>query len=452
MIKYLTCIASIIAIFSCSKNESLKLIKTDSTPTIVTNNVAKDQKVTIPLGGNAYITTGNGSFTEKIDDRGTIGLTNWTSSNTVVSVYFKVQDIGKVNLYLRAKVDEGSLSEIKVSIDGQSIIKKLTNTGFDTVSIGEFEIKEKGYVKVDLQGITKTGVNFGNVTDLVLQGNKVTDNLIYVKDNESSNYYWGRRGPSVHLAYQAPTDFNAEWFYNEVTIPKGGDVIGSYFMANGFAEGYFGIQVNSASERRILFSVWSPFKTDNPSAIPDDEKIILLKKGANVKTGEFGNEGSGGQSYLIYNWKPETTYKFLLKGQPTTDNYTVYTAYFYAPELNSWQIIASFKRPKTQTYLKRMHSFLENFNNTKGYLTRTANYDNAWICSETGVWKELNVAKFTGDNIARINFRNDFSGGVRDGKFFLQNGGFYNESTILNSSFTRPAKNKTPVIDFNQLP
>ena len=72
-------------------------------------------------------------------------------------------------------------------------------------------------------------------------------------------------------------------------------------------EGYFGIQVNSATERRILFSVWSPFSTDNPKEIPDDKKIKLLRKGKDVHTGEFGNEGSGGQSYLRYQWKTGTT-------------------------------------------------------------------------------------------------------------------------------------------------
>ena len=96
---------------------------------------------------------------------------------------------------------------------------------------------------------------------------------------------------------------NAEWFYNEITVPAGNDVIGSYFMADGFKEGYFGMQVNSPTERHILFSVWSPFQTDDPASIPEDKKIILLKKGANVHAGEFGNEGSGGQSYLNYNWK-----------------------------------------------------------------------------------------------------------------------------------------------------
>jgi hypothetical protein len=49
-------------------------------------------------------------------------------------------------------------------------------------------------------------------------------------------------------------------------------------MATGFAEGYFGMQVNSDQERRILFSIWSTYETDDPSRIPEDEKVILVKK------------------------------------------------------------------------------------------------------------------------------------------------------------------------------
>ena len=409
-------------------------------------------KVAIALGGNAYITANDANYSEKIDDSGSNGLTGWKSPSTTVSVYFKVLDTGTVHVFLRTKVDAGFSSEIKLLINGQSQTKKIANTSFDTVSIGNFSLKDKGYVKVDLQGVSKTGSNYGAVTDLIVQGSKVTNNMIYVRDNLSSHYYWGRRGPSVHLGYQQPVNFNSEWFYNEVTVPKGNDVIGSYFMTNGFAEGYFGIQVNSASERRILFSVWSPFQTDNPKDIPDDQKIVLLKKGSEVRTGEFGNEGAGGQSYLLYNWKPETTYRFLLQAKPTTNNYTIYTAYFFSPELNDWQLIASFSRPKTQTYLRNAHSFLENFSNTRGYLTRSAEYGNAWVRSETGVWSELNVAKFTGDDVAKINFRQDFAGGIRNGKFYLQNGGFFNENVTLGTSFTRPILNKIPIIDFNKLP
>lgn len=55
--------------------------------------------------------------------------------------------------------------------------------------------------------------------------------------------------------YSIPQNSNIEWYDNEVKVPKGEDVLGSYFMANGFGEGYFGFQVNSPTERRILFSV-----------------------------------------------------------------------------------------------------------------------------------------------------------------------------------------------------
>ena len=71
-------------------------------------------------------------------------------------------------------------------------------------------------------------------------------------------------------------------------VPEGNDVLGSYFMANGFAQGYFGIQVNSPTERRILFSVWSPFHTDDPSEIPD--QAILIAADTIVCLGdELGN-------------------------------------------------------------------------------------------------------------------------------------------------------------------
>jgi len=66
----------------------------------------------------------------------------------------------------------------------------------------------------------------------------------------------------------------------------------------------------------------------------------------------------------------------LLKGQPAGNNSTDYTAYFYAPEIGDWELIASFNRPKTDTYLKRPHSFLENFHTETGNQTRKGLYTN----------------------------------------------------------------------------
>ena len=99
-------------------------------------------------------------------------------------------------------------------------------------------------------------------------------------------------------------------------------------MANGFREGYFGIQVNGPDERRVLFSIWSPFRTDNPRDIPEDQQIVALGRGPDVRIGEFGNEGSGGQSILVYPWKVGNTYRFLTEVEPDGQVNTIYTSWF----------------------------------------------------------------------------------------------------------------------------
>jgi hypothetical protein len=254
------------------------------------------------------------------------------------------------------------------------------------------------------------------------------------------------------LGYEAPAGKTLEYFHSEVTVPEGQDPIGSYFMANGFGEGYFGMQVNGPTERRILFSVWSPFHTDNPKDIPEEQRIVLLAKGEGVRTGEFGSEGSGGQSYYIYPWKAGTTYRFLNRARPDGEGNTIYTAWFFAPEVGEWKLIASFRRPKTDKHLTGVHSFLENFADRNGYLGRRAYHGNQWARDTAGNWHELTKARFTGDDIARRKYRLDFAGGAKDGAFFMRNGGFFAGTVPLGSVFERESTpSKKPVIDLNSL-
>ncbi|NGY37591.1 DUF3472 domain-containing protein [Flavobacterium sp. XN-5] len=410
---------------------------------------ASDFHISIPLAGNAYSSKhieGNRTITNN-------GIVNWTNPDEYFTTYFRVSKPGTFQIAIEELPMISGKSELEFSIDNVS--KKVMLDPSSTsklIVVGTWKIAKEGYVALVIKGIKKSGASFPSISRLTVSSTDFDGKIAYVPNNEGSFYHWGRRGPSVHLNYQAPENVNAEWYYNELTVPVGEDIIGSYFMANGFGEGYFGIQVNSANERRVLFSVWSPFTTDDPNSIPESHKIKLLRKGKNVTTGEFGNEGSGGQSYLKYNWVAGNTYKFLLRGAPEGNNSTNYTAYFFAPETGQWQLIASFNRPQTSTYLKNFHSFLENFIPEQGDFSRMVSFNNQWYCDDKGNWNELSTARFSADNTAKQGYRMDYSGGLNADGFYLKNGGFYNDFTVPGAIFTRPFTNKKPNIDFNSLP
>ncbi|MES2922017.1 MAG: DUF3472 domain-containing protein [Verrucomicrobiota bacterium] len=402
----------------------------------------------VPLGGNAYLTEQAKEATDKVE---AAGVKQWRDEKSVFSVYFRVDRAAVLNLALRLKVPEGE-SSIRATTSGAVYEKKITGPAEQQVDLGRVTLKAPGYVKVDLQGLRKKGAVFAEMSDLLVASETPELKLDYVKDNKENRFYWGHRGPSIHLPYELPAGKTIEYFYNEVTVPEGQDPIGSYFMANGFGEGYFGMQVNSEKERRVLFSVWSPFKTDNPKEIPDDHRVKLLAKGSTVHGGEFGGEGSGGQSYLIYPWKAGTTYRFLNRAHPDGAGHTIYTAWFFAPEAAKWQLIASFQRPGTNKYLTGAHSFLENFADRNGYLTRMAYYGNQWARDTKGEWNEVTKSRFTGDDIANRGFRLDYAGGATKGRFFMRNGGFFPENVKLGSSFERQStRAQRPVIDIDKL-
>lgn len=398
----------------------------------------------IPLGGNTFQT--EGAQSEKISND---GILDWKNPETEFSVFLKADTDAPIFLELDILPQENQ-SKLSIGLNGKSKTIIISPGISGIIPVGELTLV-KGYNAIKLQGLEKSGSDFAKIKNIQVKTQSELP-LYYVKDNTDNRFYWGRRGPSVHLSYTLPEEKNFKWFYNEVFVPEGSDPIGSYFMANGFGEGYFGIQVNTETERRILFSVWSPFKTDNPEEIPEAEKIRLLKKGNEVYTGEFGNEGSGGQSYLKYNWKAGITYSFLNSVEPDGNGNTIYTAYFKDPEVGNWILIASFLRPKTDTWYKRPHSFLENFVPESGHLERKAFYSNQWAADANGNWQELIEAKFTGDDIAKRGYRKDYEGGEKSGKFHLRNGGFFDGLIELNSLHQRKSNRVSPTVNFDRLP
>jgi hypothetical protein len=402
------------------------------------------KEVGIPLGGNTFQL--EGSHQERITAE---GIHSWQDQGSVFGVYVKADKESQVKIALEL-LPMDAVGRMQLSLNGTTHPLSTTVKNGGRVTAGSFTLR-KGYNLIRLEPISKDGADFARIASLILQSEQELE-LHFVRDNIDNRFYWGRRGPSVHLSFPIPDDQDFQWMYHQMTITPGEDPIGSYFMANGFAEGYFGIQVNSESERRILFSVWSPFATDNPADIPEDQKIILLRKGDGVYTGEFGNEGSGGQSYLRYPWKAGVTYGFLTSIRPMGDGNTVYSAWFFDPETDQWNLIASFLRPKTDTWYKRPHCFLENFIPQSGHFMRRVQYGAAWMATPDGNWLELTEARFTGDDIARRSYRMDYAGGFNGQYFFLQNGGFFDKHTVIGSTFTRPAGNRPPKVDISKLP
>lgn len=400
---------------------------------------AEDKVYEVKLSGNAYVTSCSTGAAITAD-----GLEKWTDSRSVIQTYVYFSQPQTIKLSIKGNVK--GRSSFLVSFQNKKV-KLEVNNNVGEISVGKFKVNQPGYYPVTLQGLRKTDDEFGRIVSFIIQTND--EQLVYVHDFSD---YWGRRGPSVHLNYSLPTD-TIEWFYNEVTVPKEGEVVGSYYMANGFGEGYFGMQYNSEKERRILFSVWSPFDTQDPASIPDSLKIKVLRKGEGVHIGEFGNEGAGGQSFLRYNWKADNTYKFLTHIKPDGRGNTIYTSYFFATDENRWRLIASFLRPHTHVYYSHAHSFLENFIPEQGYRTRHVFFGNQWCRSKAGKWIEVTGSKFSYDATAKAGVRLDYGGGYDENsnRFYLKNGGFFFESTPFGSIFNRREEKTPPTIPFNEL-
>ena len=424
------------------------------------------QSDTILLKGNGYITTPDAESTilkrermqrpprsRQLPGRAPVayidehngGIGNWHDKNNIISTYFHVEKPGEMEL----KMEAYGHSTITVTCLGKTKKIKLNSDKPAIYKIGKFNIKDAGHVKVDIQGKKcNSDAGFGNVLSLIVNGD--LGELAYIRKDYHPHF--GRRGPSVHLNYRLPKENTYEWFYNEVTVPADYDRVSSYYMACGFGEGYFGFQNNSPERRKVLFSVWSPYVTDNANEIPDSLRIKLLKKGETVKVQDFGGEGSGGQSFMAYDWQPGNTYKFLMRVRPDGKGSTVYTAYFCDAEDGKWRLMASFQRPKIDTWYTNPHSFLENFNPVMGYKTRRACYNNQWACTKEGEWIPVTEAVFTHCDTGKNGKRLDYTGGADENGFYLMMGGFFDGYTKGYTRFTRTnGIGEKPNINFNTL-
>ena len=271
-----------------------------------------------------------------------------------------------------------------------------------------------------------------------------------------------RNAASVHLRYPVDSASEITGFYNEVVAVE--DPVDTYYMATGFARGYFGMQVNSPTERRIIFSVWDAGAGTNANdrrTVAADDQVQLLAKGDGVVAEVFGNEGTGGHSHSVTAWRTGEVQRFYVTAensrerQTTAENgsraaSTIYTGYWYDNDRMAWRLIARFRAPRDSLGLRRLYSFSEDFGGSRGDVVRKARFGPAWVRLATGEWRELTTATFSHDPTGRTQRLDRFMG-VEDGRFFLQHGGFVTGFTAMGTAFTRPATGTPPSIDLPAL-
>jgi hypothetical protein len=363
------------------------------------------------------------------------GLTDWTQSSEKLVWYGKFSTPGKLAIRVTVQLGASFASKFVLTVGKQRLTGKATGAADNspvTVEFGTIDIAAPGYQRFALQGMEKTGVTFGDVSELVLSGSAA--------EGAHFNTIAEQRGaPSVHLRYPIPNGAKVEWFYNEVTAKT--DSLWSYYMACGWHRGYFGIQVNSPTERRIIFSVWDSGKEAvDRSKVSEDDKVKLLAKGDGVFAESFGNEGTGGHSHLVYNWKTGQTYRFLVSAR-LEGTATIYTGYFYFPEQQKWGLIARFRAPKDGEYLHSLYSFDEDWNSANGQRKRLAEFGSQWIKTTDGAWTELTSAVFTHTG---KDSRTDYDAGAAGNRFYLTGGGFVDGNIKFRGSVRRPASGKPP--------
>ena len=281
------------------------------------------------------------------------GLQNWRNTQQQINYFFYVRKPGKLELGIWAKNDQSG-SVVKLTFAGKEFsIKIPVSKTFTKINVGQVTIQDSGFFQIKLEAIKKGGKAIADIQSIELAGPTTTELHFNAKAR--------RNAASVHLRYPLADSIKAIAFYNEITIPAGADHLHSYYMACGFTRGYFGIQVNSETERRVIFSVWDAGnEAISRNNVNDSNRVHVLAKGANVITNDFGNEGTGGHSHWVYPWKTEQTYQLMVTAiADSASKSTIYTGYFFIPELQKWKLIASFIAPKDGNRLRNLYSFNE---------------------------------------------------------------------------------------------
>jgi hypothetical protein len=375
------------------------------------------------------------------------GVYNWSDPTQQVVWYGDLRDLGQLQVKLKATLPAGATAKWRLDITGKqpalaqsqkfSLSATARGTGQEqTIDFGALPVAQTGYYRFALSGLEKSGATFGDIKALIFDGPAAAS----IASKAGFNFTHWRGQTSTHLTYQLPKDVTATAFYNEVTAVT--DPVHTYYCAIGFSGGYFGMQVNTKKERRIIFSVWD--KADEAvsrSKVNLNDRAGLLAKGEGVFAGDFGNEGTGGHSHLVFPWKTGEKQRFLVTVKPDGDA-TIFAGFYFRPDTKKWMLISAWRRPRTEARLTGFYSFNEDFGHDEE-ATRLAKFGNAWVRTADGQWSEPLTARFTrtaGKEPVRREWESDAIGD----QFTMQTGGYITKITEYGDLITRQPSNNPP--------
>lgn len=348
----------------------------------------------------------------------------------------RLGEAGELTCSVELDLDEGGPADLVLRLAGSEVRRHVTGTGHPvTIDFGPFPIQTAGYQRFELAQLSGPPVE---PRALLLGGAPLA--------GAHFNLAPRRNAASVHLFYPLPEALKNEEidaFLCEVTAEQ--DPVWTYVMATGWHRGYFPMQVNSETERRIIFSVWdSGEEPDERDRVAEEDRVTLVDAGEGVVTGSFGHEGTGGHSHLVFPWRTGEPQRFLVTATKDDATHTTYAGYYLRPDTRRWMLISSWRAPKEPGLLRGLYSFSENFGGANGHLLRRARYGNQWVRTADGTWHELTRATFSFDGTGRTD-RLDRFGGVTGSEFFLSHGGFVEGTGTYGERFERaPASRGRP--------
>jgi hypothetical protein len=410
--------------------------------------LSSDGKFTSLNAGRGYVEPQAGGLS--MSEKG--NLSGWTDS-LKKAVWYLYQKPGRYNLNFVLSLTKQSARNFKITCSTNDeklgfspCSQELSYTGKgrqDTLSAITVDVAKTGYYRYELESKNVAGEI--TIYSLLFQGIATPEQPNIPEPPHTTDYL---SSPSVHLGFHPTAPGTAgrqyDWFYQEVMAPRDFSVVATFWMAIGFSGGYFGMQSNSPTERRILFSVWDQIDLDYYNKIgrtpPKDSLVSLVDYAPYAQANSFGNEGTGGQSYVgryrADTWADDKPVKFLLNARKKTverddKNGTkpvlLISAWYKAYDEEGWRYIATWSRPFVTAYFDGFHSFLENFGWANGQMARKGYYYNSFgRRDDNGQWVHFNRGTFSNTD-GKEGQRVDVARGVAPeapAKLYMLSGGY----------------------------